>query len=44
MTYSREEHINFLKQELWAQTEAFKQKLEASALFLLQEREEMLVA
>jgi len=44
MIYSREEHINFLEQELRAQTEAFKQKLETSALFLLQEREEMFVA
>ena len=43
MIYSREEHINFLEQELRAQTEAFKQKLETSALFLLQEREELFV-
>ena len=43
MIYSREKHINFLEQELRAQTEAFKQKLETSALFLLQEREELFV-
>jgi DNA replication ATP-dependent helicase Dna2 len=44
MIYSREEHINFLEQELLTQTEAFKQKLETSALFLLHEREELFVA
>lgn len=44
MIYSREEHIKFLEEELRAQTQAFKQKLETSALFLLQEREELFVA
>jgi len=44
MNYSRQEHWQFLEEELRAQTEAFKQKLETSALFLLQEREELFVA
>ncbi len=44
MIYSREEHINFLEEELRAQTEAYKQKLDTSALFLLQDREELFVA
>ena len=44
MIYSREEHFRFLEEELRAQTEAYKQKLDTSALFLLQEREEMFVA
>lgn len=44
MIYSREEHIRFLEEELLAQTEAFKQKLDTSAFFLLQEREELFVA
>lgn len=44
MIYSREEHIKFLEEELRAQTEAYKQKLDTSALFLLQDREELFVA
>ena len=44
MIYSREEHIRFLEEELRAQTEAYKQKLDTSALFLLQDREELFVA
>lgn len=44
MIYSREEHIQFLEEELLAQTEAFKQKLNTSASFLLLEREELFVA
>ena len=44
MFYTRKEHNQFLEEELRAQTEAFKQKLETSALFLLQEREELFVA
>jgi DNA replication ATP-dependent helicase Dna2 len=44
MIYSREEHIQFLEEELRAQTEAYKQKLDTSALFLLQDREELFVA
>lgn len=44
MIYSREAHWKFLEQELAAQTEAFKQKLETSATYLLQEKEELFVA
>jgi DNA replication ATP-dependent helicase Dna2 len=44
MIFSREEHIQFLEEELQAQTEAYKQKLDTSALFLLQDREELFVA
>lgn len=44
MNYTREEHIRFLEEELRAQTEAYKQKLDTSALFLLQDREELFVA
>ncbi|MCB0537894.1 MAG: AAA family ATPase [Bacteroidetes bacterium] len=44
MIYSREEHTRFLEEELRAQTEAYKQKLDTSALFLLRDREELFVA
>ncbi|MFN4762714.1 AAA domain-containing protein [Gillisia sp. Q332] len=44
MIYSRNEHWYFLEEELKAQTEAYKQKLDTSALFLLKEREELFVA
>jgi tRNA uridine 5-carbamoylmethylation protein Kti12 len=44
MIYSREEHIRFLEEEFRAQTEAYKQKLDTSALFLLQDREQLFVA
>lgn len=44
MIYSRQEHLQFLEEELRSQTEAFKQKLDTSALFLLQDREELFVA
>jgi rRNA-processing protein FCF1 len=44
MIYTRDEHIRFLEEELRAQTEAYKQKLDTSALFLLQDREELFVA
>ena len=44
MTHSRDEHFQFLEEELRAQTEAYKQKLYTSAIFLLQEREELFVA
>ena len=44
MVFSREEHIRFLEEELRAQTDAYKQKLDTSALFLLQDREELFVA
>ena len=43
MIYSREEHTRFLEEELRAQTEAYKQKLDTSALFLLRDREEVFV-
>ena len=44
MKYTRQEHSNFLEEELQAQTHAFNQKLNTSATFLLQEREEIFVA
>jgi DNA replication ATP-dependent helicase Dna2 len=44
MKYTRQEHRNFLEEELQAQTKAFNQKLNTSATFLLQEREELFVA
>ena len=44
MIFKRQEHWQFLEEELKAQTEAFKQKLETSATFLLQDKEEMFVA
>lgn len=44
MKYTRQEHCNFLEEELQAQTKAFNQKLNTSATFLLQEREELFVA
>ena len=44
MKYTRLEHSNFLEEELQAQTKAFNQKLNTSAKFLLQEREELFVA
>lgn len=44
MKYSRQEHSNFLEEELQAQTREFNQKLNSSATFLLQEREELFVA
>jgi DNA replication ATP-dependent helicase Dna2 len=44
MKYTRQEHNNFLEEELQAQTKAFNQKLNTSATFLLQEREELFVA
>jgi rRNA-processing protein FCF1 len=44
MRYTREEHSNFLEEELQAQTKSFNQKLNTSATFLLQEREELFVA
>jgi len=44
MKYTRIEHCNFLEEELQAQTKAFNQKLNTSAKFLLQEREELFVA
>lgn len=44
MKYTREEHNNFLEDELQAQTKVFNQKLNTSATFLLKEREELFVA
>jgi len=44
MIYNRQEHWQFLEEELRAQTEVYKQKLDTSALFLLQDREELFVA
>ncbi len=44
MKYTRQEHSNFLEEELQGQTKAFNQKLNTSATFLLQEREELFVA
>ena len=44
MIYTRQEHSRFPEEELRAKTEAFKQKLDTSATFLLQEREELFVA
>lgn len=44
MIYSREDHAKFLKQELRAQTDVYTQKLDTSAIFLLQDREQLFVA
>lgn len=44
MKCSRLEHSKFLEEELQAQTKGFNQKLNTSATFLLQEREELFVA
>jgi DNA replication ATP-dependent helicase Dna2 len=44
MKYTRQAHSNFLEEELQAQTKAFNQKLNTSATFLFQEREELFVA
>ncbi len=44
MKYTRQEHNNFLEEELQAQTKAFDQKLNTSAAFLLQEKDELFVA
>lgn len=44
MKYTRQEHSNFLEEELHAQTKVFKQKLNTSANFLLEEKEELFVA
>ncbi len=44
MLYNRQTHWQFLEEELQAQTESFMQKLNTSATFLLQDREELFVA
>ena len=44
MIYSRKEHYLFLEVELQAQTDAFQHKLDTSASYLLNDREELFVA
>ena len=44
MIYSRKEHYLFLEEELRAQTDQFKQKLNASASYLLNVREELFIS
>lgn len=44
MIYTRKDHYLFLEEELQAQTNAFKHKLDTSASFLLNDREELFVA
>lgn len=44
MIYTRKEHYLFLEEELQAQTDAFQHKLDTSASFLLNDREELFVA
>ena len=44
MRYTRDEHWQFLEDELRSQTKAFKEKLESSAEYLLLEKEEVFVA
>ena len=44
MIYTRKEHFLFLEEELQAQTDAFKHKLDTSASYLLNDREELFVA
>lgn len=43
MLYERKIHWQFLEDELRAETEVFKEKFEAEAMFLLKEKEEMFV-
>lgn len=44
MIYSRKEHYLFLEEELRAQTDQFKQKLDTSASYLLNEREDLFIS
>lgn len=44
MIYTRKEHFLFLEEELQAQTDAFQHKLDTSASYLLNDREELFVA
>ena len=44
MQYTHHEHYLFLEEELRAETEAFQQKLETKALYLLLEREELFIS
>lgn len=44
MIYSRKEHILFLEEELRAQTDQFKQKMDTSASYLLNVSEDLFIA
>lgn len=44
MIYSRQEHYLFLEEELRAQTDQFKQKLDTAASYLLNVREELFIS
>ena len=44
MIYTRKEHYLFLEEELQAQTDAFQHKLDSSASYLLNDKEELFVA
>jgi rRNA-processing protein FCF1 len=44
MIYTRQDHVQFLEEELRAVTEAFKKKLETQAVSLMQDKGEMFVA
>lgn len=44
MIYTRQDHFQFLEEELRAVTEAFKKKLETQAVSLMQDKGEMFVA
>lgn len=44
MLYSRKEHYLFLEEELRAESDQFKQKLDTAASYLLNEREELFIA
>jgi Cdc6-like AAA superfamily ATPase len=44
LIYTRQDHVQFLEEELRAVTEAFKKKLETQAVSLMQDKGEMFVA
>lgn len=44
MLYTQREHYLFLEEELRAETDAFQQKLDTKALYLLLEREELFIS
>lgn len=44
MIYTRKEHYLFLEEELQAQTDAFQHKMDTSASYLLNDKEELFVA
>ena len=44
MVHTRRQHWQFLEEELRAQTETYKQKLDTKAISLLRDREELFVA